>query len=571
MSQKLSALSVGAKIKFGKLYGHDLIWIVADKNHTGYPSSSVTFVAANIIKIMAADAKEASNSDSNRKSYGNNRWIYSNIRTWLNSAAAAGAWYTARHSADQSPDSTNVVTYNPYAALAGFLNGFTANEQAALLSTTITVGKATVDGGGTETDTCKVFNLSCTEVGLSGDAVCGSILSLFNTASNRIATPTSDAVSNSTYTSSSLKVGSPWYYWLRDALASNSYSVRDVSTDGSLSGNNAYFGSNGLRPAFNLSSDLLISDSTDSDGCYTIVWNTAPTAPASINVPTTVNGGKSLTVTWGASTDTDGNLAGYYLERKYGSGNWTRVATVAASATRTFTETITFGQTSVAYRVQAYDSAGATSAYTTSATRTIVNNHEPTISGSDRDLGTFSATPPSTTYVVNDEDGNTVTVVVKLDGAQIQSFTPTLGATNTLTFTAADWLKILNGSHTLVITATDTNNAAATRTLTFTKSVTKVEFYTDILEADDMPTKAMINVQGAFPTGSTLLIEICNNANDASPAWQDVTSRVTNGQKIFFSNTTKTATDWGVQLHVKLERGTATGDCYITSIGGNFE
>ena len=567
MAQSINNLAVGAKLKFGTLYGSPLIWQVADKNHAGYPSNSVTFVAANIIKIMAADAKEASNSDSNRRSYGNNRWIYSNIRQWLNSAAAANAWYTARHSTDVAPNSTSVVSANAYAAQAGFLNGFTANEQAALMSTTVTVGKASVDGGGTETDTCKIFNLSCTEVGLSGDATCGSILSLFNTSSNRIAKPTALAVANSDYTNSSLNASSAWYYWLRDAYASNSYSVRIVYTDGSLNNNYAYYGGSGLRPAFNLSSGLLISDSTDSDGCYTVIYNTAPTVPASITVPTTVNGGKSLTVTWGASTDTDGNLSGYKLERQYGSEGWSQVY---AGTARTFTETITYGKTTVAYRVKAYDAAGAESGYNTSPTRTIVNNHEPTISGSDRNLGAFSATPPSTTYVVNDEDGDTVAVVVKLDGVTFQSFNATLGATVTLTFTADQWQKILNGAHTFVITATDTHSAVATRTITFTKAVTSVVFATDVLPADAMPTKAMINIQGAFPTGSSLTIEACNNANDASPTWQDATSRVLNNQKAFFSNTTKTAAAWGVALRVTLNRGTATGACYITAIGGNF-
>lgn len=97
-----------------------------------------------------------------------------------------------------------------YNTAAGFLNGFTANEQAALLSTTLTVGKANVDGGGTESDTCKIFNLSATEVGLSGDFTEGSVLSLFNTSSNRIAKPTANAVANSGYTDSSLNASSAW-------------------------------------------------------------------------------------------------------------------------------------------------------------------------------------------------------------------------------------------------------------------------------------------------------------------------------------------------------------------------
>lgn len=107
---------------------------MADKNHAGYPSNSVTLVTNQIIKMLCFDATEPSNGNSDRRGYGNNRYIYSNLRQWLNSPAAAGQWYTAQHSADQTPDSSHVWSgYNAYSGLAGFLNAFTANERAALL------------------------------------------------------------------------------------------------------------------------------------------------------------------------------------------------------------------------------------------------------------------------------------------------------------------------------------------------------------------------------------------------------------------------------------------------------
>lgn len=37
-----------------------------------------------------------------------------------------------------------------------------------------------------------------------------------------------------------------------------------------------------------------------------------------------------------------------------------------------------------------------------------------------------------------------------------------------------------------------------------------------------------------------------------------------------FTNQTKTAASWGVKIKVKLLRGSAEGDCYIQSVGGNF-
>lgn len=555
-------------MKFGTIHGKPIVWLVADKNHAGYPSNSVTLVTEQIIKMLCFDAKESANSNSDRKSDGNNRYIYSNLRQWLNSAAAAGAWYTAQHSADAAPTSGNVWNgYNAYDGLAGFLNAFTANEQAALLDTTITVGKSSTDGGGTETCTDKIFPLSCTEVGLSGDHTCGSLLAIFSDNASRIATVTAECVANSNYSSNPAS-GAAWYYWLRDAYAGSARSARCVLAGGALRGNSACHGGGGLRPACNLSSDLLVSDSTDSDGCYTVIYNQAPTAPSTISVPSEVIGGENITVTWGASTDSDGNLSGYVLDRKVGSGTW---AQIYKGSSRTYTDAITYGWTSVQYRVKAYDAAGAESAYTTSATRTVTNNRPPVISGTDGALGSFSTAAPSYEYTVTDADGHQVDVVEMLDGVTLRSYTVTLGHTNTLTIGSEAWLKVVNGSHTLKIVATDAKDASVTRTLTFTKAVTSVEFeQTLAMEADAMPTKALVNIQGNFPAGCTLQVWICNNGNDASPTWEDITQKAGTGQKHYFTNQTKTAAAWGVKVKAKLLRGSATETCYIQSIGGNF-
>lgn len=52
-------------------------------------------------------------------------------------------------------------------------------------------------------------------------------------------------------------------------------------TGGSLSYHDAYSGNGGVRPALNLKSEMFVSDSTDSDGAYTIVWNSTPTISGS--------------------------------------------------------------------------------------------------------------------------------------------------------------------------------------------------------------------------------------------------------------------------------------------------
>lgn len=572
MAKALSSLAAGALVKdTGTLYnGKAIVWKIADKNHAGYPANSVTLITERIISLKCFDAKESGNSDSNRKSYGNNRWIYANIRQWLNSQAAAGQWYSAQHGQDAPPSNANVWdNYNEYQQEAGFLAGFSANFLAALLTTTRTVGKAQVDGGGTESCTDKIFLATCTEVGLSGDVTAGSKLAIFSNDASRQAKPTAEAVSKSEYTNSSLNANSPWYWWLADAYASDPYYVRNVSSSGALHWNNADYGNRGVRPLCNIKSDILVSDNPDSDGAYTIIWNRAPSAPSTITVPETVRGGSTLEISWGTSTDADGNLSGYILERQNNGGSW---AQVYKGINRNYTDNITFGWTSVAYRVRAYDSAGAESANTTSQTRTVVNNTPPTISGSDSDLGAKTGAF-SQTYTVTDVDsGQTITVVEKIDGVQKRSYTATSGQEYTFNVTADEWVKLSNGSHTLTITATDNYGGAATRTYTFSKNETEIEItLATPLPADAMITKAIMSVTRQIPAGAEFTVEVCNNGNDDSPTWEDVTQAVNSGSKFFFSNETKTAESWGFNFRIKVKRNGASGDCFISSVGGNFE
>jgi hypothetical protein len=115
-------------------------------------------------------------------------------------------------------------------------------------------------------------------------------------------------------------------------------------------------------------------------------------------------------------------------------------------------------------------------------------------------------------------------------------------------------------------------NVSTVRTLTFTKAMDSLFFtLTESLPSDDMPTKALVNVQGAFPAGSTLTVEICNNGNDDAPTWEDVTTKALTNQKCYFANATKTADAWGVKVRVSLLRGSATGACFVQSVGGNFQ
>lgn len=282
----LSSLPVGSKVKITHNIIGDIPCIVAAQNHDGYPENSTTLITEKIILLRAFDAKEPNNSNSNRKIYGNNKYSVSNLDQWLNSSAAAGQWYSARHSADQAPNNANVWNnYNEYDQDAGFLAGFDAAFVAALKDTTLKVALNTVtDGGGYESVVRKFFLPSRAELfGAAENSIMeGSLLSYFSANTNDIrkAQISSYAAAHSEY---SVTAGSNWYYWLRTPHSPASCLVRCVFSSGGLEDSDyAYYSGSGVRPLCNLDSGISVSDSTDSDGCYSLVFDTPMTLRQSV-------------------------------------------------------------------------------------------------------------------------------------------------------------------------------------------------------------------------------------------------------------------------------------------------
>lgn len=101
----------------------------------------------------------------------------------------------------------------------------------------------------------KCFSLSAAEVGNGGSD--GTVFSYLNTQANRIAYQDETATAV--------------IWWLRSPNSSNYNFAYSVYTDGSFNRNGVYYGDYCARPALALSSEILVSDSADSSGCYTIV------------------------------------------------------------------------------------------------------------------------------------------------------------------------------------------------------------------------------------------------------------------------------------------------------------
>ena len=386
MSQALSNLAVGSKVKFGKYQvnteeAQPIIWTIVAKNHVStpaYPSNSVTLHAAEILDLRCFDAKEPSNSNSDRQNYGNNRYSVSNLDQWLNKDAAGGAWYSAAHSTDHSPNTTaGTGGYGTqYATRPGFLNGFTDDEKAAILSTTIRVVNPSIDGGSYEDVVRKVFLPSTTEVGLSNENSIaeGAAWGYYTSNTARIGYVTQQCFSNTPSSSKPSSKTTAWYWWLRTPHHSFANIARSVNSDGSLGGNNAYRGNYGVRPALNLSSSLLVSDSTDADGCYTVVFagTITPPAPATITVSSAITAGDSIAVSWGAVSGADS----YTLERSANGGGFTQIYSGTATS---YTDTALATWSKVQYRVASVKD-NVSSKWTTSVERTVeAKEPEPTI------------------------------------------------------------------------------------------------------------------------------------------------------------------------------------------------
>lgn len=312
-----------------------------------------------------------------------------------------------------------------------------------------------------------------------------------------------------------------------------------------------------------------LSSSYRTSSQITVINNTAPSAPASITVPNTVYGGQSIVVTWGAATDPDGDAVTYALERQIDGGDWAQIYT---GSNLSFTDPITRGWTSVAYRVKAIDSRSASGPYATSPTRTVNNNLAPTVvcsQTSGTDLG-LKNTGFSVDYSVTDPDGDEVTVTEAIDGAAQRTFKATPGETYTFMVTGETFMKVLNGDHALTVTASD-GKAETVHKLLFKKEITTAMItLVDAVPADARIAVCVLSVNGSLPADAVLKVEVTNNGLDDSPVWEDCTADVKAGANHVFTNETQT-NGWAFNFKVTATRGPSGEGGYINSVQGGFQ
>ena len=594
----LKDLPIGTRVvdNITKYLGEPIVWLVADKNHKGYPQNSVTLLSEKILCIKCFDApeKERASNGMEAAHRGNGVYYVSNINSWLNSVNYN--WYYKTHSADTPPSSENLDNGDrklAYENETGFLYNFSIGLRNSMLNTSFTTidftrwgqngnlqyyekplttmsayiflpSEVEIDdyyweyGGGDHLHNNSDFN-----DGYKYQCKNDEQLQIFKINRNFKETSVSKAFTGGV----SYSVNG---YWSRSSYSQIDRNVcyyqHSYNTGIKYS---AAQTPQGVRPLCNIRETVEVFDKPDSNGVYTMKWNQPPNRPEYIKIPDRIRAGKPATISWGTATDPDGENVVYGLDRKVDNNNWSRIY---RGADKEYTDNIVKGWNTVGYRVAAYDGHGAGSGYVVSETKQVINNADPEIiTDINSNLGLKTGPFDIIYTIMNEEEEQSLTVNKYFDGKLIMKCEARRGQEIKDSITEYDWQMILNGEHKFKIEVRDSEGGTAEKVFTFSKNETSILLeLKKPLEADDRVTKAIINVGRTVPDGAEMRIEICNNAFDDKPTWQDVTRAVLNHSKIFIVNETKTADKWGVNIRVHVNRNNATGDCFISSIGDVF-
>ena len=198
-------------------------------------------------------------------------------------------------------------------------------------------------------------------------------------------------------------------------------------------------------------------------------------------------------------------------------------------------------------------------------------NSAPAISGQDTALGHKTGSFAEK-YTVTDIEGDNVVVTEFVDDVQIRSYQATLGQEETIELTREKWLTLTNGNHQLRVEAVDGNFATSVRVWTFSKTERIIAFQLNEPEETDEAASKVLVTPTWHIEGATALVEACNNAFDAEPTWEDITAMVAINRVYNFTNKTKTADKWGVNIRFTITKNEGyEGEVSVSGFGGAYE
>ena len=232
-----------------------------------------------------------------------------------------------------------------------------------------------------------------------------------------------------------------------------------------------------------------------------------------------------------------------------------KLYSLSLNSVNTITITVTDGKGGTAYRRLTFK-------------RT---NSAPAISGADTDLGLKTGSFAEN-YTITDVEGDNVVVTEFVDDDEIRSYQATIGEEATIELTREKWLTLANGTHQLRVEAVDGNFATSVRAWIFSKAENTIAFqFSAPEETDARATKILITPTWKIE-GAVAKVEACNNAFDAVPTWEDITAMVQLNRVFNFTNETKTADKWGVNVRFTIVKNEGyEGEVSISGFGGAYE
>ena len=256
-------IKVGDYVKMGTYNNASILWRCVSIDNNG-----PLMLADKIVDTLAYDAKTNGNSNSKshsrsykRDDYGSNYWKDSNMRSWLNSTAAAGKvdWLCGN-----PPKDGYVSGVGAYNEKAGFLNAFSKSEIAAMKTVTQRslvshpeYNKGIVDGDA-NSDLLYYTDIS--------EAVANYDSSYFETTTEKVFlldVKQANAVWKNLkgYYVAYNNDGTAWPYWLRTPVTDCNHDMRYISSSGQVGRYAPWYSDLGVRPAFYLDSEYFVTTS----------------------------------------------------------------------------------------------------------------------------------------------------------------------------------------------------------------------------------------------------------------------------------------------------------------------
>ena len=256
-------IKVGDYVKMGTYNNASILWRCVSIDDNG-----PLMLADKIVDTLAYDAKTNDNSNSKshsrsykRDDYGSNYWKDSNMRSWLNSTAAAGKvdWLCGN-----PPKDGYVSGVGAYNEKAGFLNAFSKSEIAAMKTVTqrSLVSHPEYNKGIVEGDANSDL-LYYTDI---SEAVANYDSSYFETTTEKVFlldVKQANAVwknLNGYYVAYNNN-GMAWPYWLRTPVTDCNHDMRYISSSGQVGRYAPWYSDLGVRPAFYLDSECFVATS----------------------------------------------------------------------------------------------------------------------------------------------------------------------------------------------------------------------------------------------------------------------------------------------------------------------